>query len=89
MILETQVEVRYLISHMWQELKAHWWAKDLIVHIHDLVLIIAWVQVVYSVLDDVQTLMTGGLQVILSRQVRPKCPCQASVISEVTALLKA
>lgn len=61
----------YLISHVRQKLKAHGWAKDLIVHVHDLVLVTARVQVVYSILNDVQTLMARGLQVIFGRKIRP------------------
>lgn len=40
----------HLVSHMWQVLKAHWRAEHLVMHIHDLVLVTAGVQVVHSVL---------------------------------------
>ncbi len=70
-ILLGKLKARYLISHVRQKLKAHGWAKDLIIHVHDLVLVTTRVQVVHSVLNDVQTLMARGLQVILSRQIRP------------------
>lgn len=80
------VELSHLISHVRQILKAHGRTEDLVVHVHDLVLVTARVQVVYGALDQVQTFMAWSLQVVLGREIGPKHACQASMISEVTAL---
>lgn len=57
----------HLIAHVWQVLEAHGGAEHLVMHIHDLVLVAAGVQVVNGVLDDIQALMARRLQVVLSR----------------------
>lgn len=71
---------------MWQVLKAHGGAEHLVMHIHDLVLVTARVQVVHCVLDDVQSLMARCLQVVLGRQVGPEGARQAGVVAQVAAL---
>lgn len=52
---------RYLISHVGQVFKSHRRAEHLVIHIHDLVLVAAGVQVVNRVLDDVQSLVAWCL----------------------------
>lgn len=55
-------------------------------HIHDLVLITARVEVVHRILNDIQPLVARCLQVVLCRQVRPEGACQAGMIAQITAL---
>lgn len=57
----------HLVSHVGQVLEAHGGAEHLVMHIHDLVLVTAGVQVVHGVLYDVQSLVARRLQVILGR----------------------
>ncbi len=52
---------------MWQVLKAHWRAEHLVMHIHDLVLVAAGIQIVHCILYDIQSLVAGCLQVVLGR----------------------
>lgn len=47
----------HLISHVWQVLKAHRRTEHLVMHIHDLVLVTAGVQVVHRILYDIQSLV--------------------------------
>lgn len=63
----TRAAASHLVSHVWQVLKAHWRAEHLVMHIHDLVLVTAGVQVVHRILYDIQSLVAGCLQVVLSR----------------------
>lgn len=76
----------HLVAHVWQVLKAHGGAEHLVMHIHDLVLVTARVQVVHCVLDDVQSLVARCLQVVLGRQVGPEGACQAGMVAQVAAL---
>ena len=71
---------------MGQVLEAHGGTEHLVVHVHDLVLVAAGVQVVHGVLDDVQALVARRLQVVLGRQVGPEGARQAGVVAQVTAL---
>lgn len=73
---------------MRQVLEAHGGAEHLVMHIHDLVLVTARVQVVHRILNDVQSLMARRLQVVLGRQVGPEGARQAGVVAQVTALAK-
>lgn len=68
------------------ELELQWRAEDLIAHVHDGVLVAPSIQVVHSILNDVQALVAGGLQVVLSRQICPEGPCKAGMEPQVTAL---
>lgn len=68
------------------ELELQWRAEDLVAHVHDGVLVAPCIQVVHSILNDVQALVAGGFQVVLGRQVRPECPSEAGVESQITAL---
>lgn len=76
----------HLVSHVWQVIKAHGRTEHLVVHIHDLVLVAARVQVVHGVLYDVQSLVARRLQVVLGRQVGPQSARQAGVVAKVAAL---
>lgn len=76
----------HLISHVWQVFKAHRRTEHLVMHIHDLVLITARVQVVHRILNDVQSLVARRLQVVLCRQVRPEGARQAGMVAKITAL---
>ena len=57
----------HLVSHVWQVLKAHRRTEHLVMHIHDLVLVTAGVQVVHCILNDVQSLVARCLQIVLGR----------------------
>lgn len=76
----------YLIPHVGLELKLEWRAEDLVVHVHDGVLVTSGIQVVHRVLDDIQPLVARGLQVVLSREVGPKGAGQAGMKAQITAL---
>lgn len=57
----------HLISHVWQVFKAHWRTEHLVMHIHDLVLVTAGVQVVHCILYDIQSLVARCLQIVFGR----------------------
>lgn len=82
------IQLPHLISHVRQILEAHGRTEHLVVHVHDLVLVTAGVQVVHGTLDQVQAFMTRSLQVVLRREISPKCTCQTSMITKVTTLEK-
>lgn len=56
------------VPHVGLELKLHRWAEDTVVHLHEALLVTGGIQVFYSILDGVQTLMFGLLQIQLSRE---------------------
>lgn len=66
------IQVPHLVPHVRQVLKSHRRTEHLVMHIHDLVLVVAGVQVVHGVLYDIQSLVAGRLQVVLCRQVGPE-----------------
>lgn len=82
------IQLSHLIPHVRQILKAHGRTEHLVVHVHDLVLVTAGVQVVHGALNQVQAFVARSLQVVLGREISPKCACQASMIAKVTALEK-
>lgn len=55
----------YLIPHVGLELKLEWRTEDLVVHVHDRVLVTSGIQVVHRILNNIQPLVARGLQVIL------------------------
>lgn len=65
-------EVPHLVPHVRQVLKSHRRTEHLVMHIHDLVFVVAGVQVVHGILYDIQSLVARRLQVVLCRQVRPE-----------------
>lgn len=82
------VQLSHLISHVRQILEAHGRTEHLVVHVHDLVLVTARVQVIHSGLYQVQSFMARSLQVVFCREISPKRARQASMIAKVTALEK-
>lgn len=82
------IQLSHLISHVRQILEAHGRTEHLVVHVHDLVLVTAGVQVVHGTLNQVQAFMARSLQVVLRREISPKRACQASMITKITALEK-
>lgn len=50
------------------ELKLHRWAEDIVVHLHEALLVTGGIQVFYGILDGIQTLVLGLLQIQLSRE---------------------
>lgn len=63
------------------ELKLHRWAKDIVVHFHEALLVTGGIQVFYSILDGIQALVLGLFQIQLSREEGAKRPVQASVVA--------
>lgn len=63
------------------ELKLHRRAEDIVVHLHEALLVTGGIQVFYGVLDGIQTLVLRLLQVQLSRQEGAQCPVQAGVVA--------
>ncbi len=75
-----------LVSHMWLELKFEGRAEGGGVHFHEALAVTTQVQTVHRVLNDVQALVTGRLQVIFSWEVGPQSPVQRGMISQITTL---
>lgn len=63
------------------ELKLHRWAEDIVVHLHEALLVTGGIQVFYGVLDGIQALVLRLLQVQLSRQEGAQRPVQAGVVA--------
>lgn len=66
--------------------EARWGAEDLAVCVHELVLVSSDVHGVHCPLQQVQTLVAGGLQAVLGRQVGPQGAGQAGVVAQVATL---
>lgn len=70
------------------KLELHGRAEDIVVHLHQALLVTVGVQVLDGVFDGVQTLVLGLLQVELGGQECPESSVEAGVVSQVTALLE-
>lgn len=69
------------VSHVGLELKLHRRTEDVVVHLHEALLVTGGVQVFYSVLDGVQTLVLRLFQVQLGREEGAQRAVQAGVVS--------
>lgn len=76
----------YRVSHMGLEFKASWGAEDVIVGLHQFLLVSVGLQTLCGPLQHLQARVFGRLHVLFSRQVGPQGSLQASMVAKVTAL---
>lgn len=76
----------YRVSHMGLEIKASWGAKDIIVGLHQFLLVSVGFQTLRGPLQHLQARVLGCLYVLFSRQVGPQGSLQAGMVAKVTAL---
>lgn len=76
----------YRVSHMGLEIKASWGAEDIIVGLHQFLLVSVGFQTFCGALQHLQARVLGCLYVLFSRQVGPQGPLQAGMVAKVTAL---
>lgn len=76
----------YRVSHMGLEIKASWGAEDIIVGLHQFLLVSVGFQTFRGALQHLQARVLGCLYVLFSRQVGPQGPLQAGMVAKVTAL---
>lgn len=75
-----------LVAHVRLIVEARRGAEDLAVRVHELVLVSSDVHGVHCALQQVQTLVAGGLQAVLGRQVGPQGAGEAGVVAQVATL---
>lgn len=68
------------------KVEAHWGAEDVIVGLHEALLVAVGLQVFGRTLDGLQASMLRRLHVELGREVGAESPVQAGVVAQVTAL---
>ena len=73
--------VTHLVPHVGLIVKARRRTEDLAVRVHKLQLVSSDVHGIYCSLQQVQALMTRGLQTVLCRQVGSQSACQASMVT--------
>lgn len=78
--------VTHLVAHVRLIVEARWGAEDLAVRVHELVLVSSDVHGVHCPLQQVQTLVAGGLQAVLGRQVGAQGAGEARVVTQVATL---
>lgn len=76
----------YRVSHMGLEFKASWGAEDVIVGLHQFLLVSIGLQTLCGPLQHLQARVFGRLHVLFSRQVGPQGSLQAGMVAKVTAL---
>lgn len=76
----------YSVSHMGLEIKASWGAKDIIVGLHQFLLVSVGFQTLRGPLQHLQARVLGCLYVLFSRQVGPQGSLQAGMVAKVAAL---
>lgn len=70
------------------EVKAHGGAEDVVVCLHEPLLICVGLQVLRCVLDGLQAAVLRRLHVELGREVGTQRPVQAGMVTKITALRK-
>lgn len=76
----------YRVSHMGLEFKASWGAENIIVGLHQFLLVSVGLQTLCGTLQHLQARVFGHLHVLFSGQVGPQGSLQASMVAKVTAL---
>lgn len=76
----------YRVSHVGLEIKASWGAEDIIVGLHQSLLVSVGLQTLCGPLQHLQARVLGSLYVLFSRQVGPQGSLQAGMVAKVTAL---
>lgn len=77
-----------LVSHVWLKGEACRRGERCRVSLHKALPVITGVQPLHSPLQNIQALVPRGFQAVFCWQVGAQCPAQASMVAEVTTLLK-
>lgn len=76
----------YRVSHVRLEVEARRRAEDVVVGLHQLLLVTVGLQALGGAVQHLQARVLGRLHVLLGRQVGPQGSVQAGVVAQVTAL---
>jgi len=78
----------HLVSHVWLKGEACRRGERCRVSLHKALTVITGVQPLHSPLQNIQALVPRGFHAVFCWQVGAQCPAQASMVAEVTTLLK-